>query len=107
MAAVTAMPGFDYDDSVRLLARYDSYEEVPAEVLAIHLGDALGDIDQLRAELDLYRSLAERAADMWQPTFGLNPDEGLWVFPWAEDVADEAMTREQVEFYRQRREATT
>jgi hypothetical protein len=59
----------------------------------------------LEAERDLYRSLAERAADMWQPTFGLDPGEGVWVFPWSEDVADEAMTPEQVEFHRKRREA--
>jgi hypothetical protein len=59
----------------------------------------------MRAEWEVTRSLAERFADMWQPQFPLNPDEGLWVFPWAEDVADEAMTPEQVEFYRKRREA--
>jgi hypothetical protein len=63
--------------------------------------------EALRSERDLYRSIAERAADMWQPTFGLNPDEGLWVFPWAEDVADEAMTPEQVAWYRKRRESRT
>jgi hypothetical protein len=61
--------------------------------------------EALRAERDLYCSLAERYADMWQPQFPLNPDEGLWVFPWADDVADEAMTPEQVAWYRARREA--
>lgn len=61
--------------------------------------------EAMRAELDLYRSLALRYADMWQPQFPLDPNEGLWVFPWADDVPDEPMTPEQVEFYRKRREA--
>jgi hypothetical protein len=60
--------------------------------------------EAMRAEWEATRSIAERAAEMWQPTFGLNPDEGLWVFPWDEDVADEAMTPEQVAWYRARRE---
>jgi hypothetical protein len=61
--------------------------------------------EALRAELDLYRSIALRYADMWQPQFPLDPNEGLWVFPWADDVPDEPMTPEQREFYRKRQEA--
>jgi hypothetical protein len=59
--------------------------------------------EALRAERDLYRSIAERAADMWQPTFGLDPGEGVWVFPWSEDVADEAMSESEVSWYQERR----
>jgi hypothetical protein len=74
----------------------------------IYVGDAKRSTVLPRDEVERLRvaeSIAERAADMWQPTFGLNPGEGLWVFPWAEDVADEAMTPEQVAWYRKRREA--
>jgi hypothetical protein len=90
-----------------LLALVEDDDILIASVVGTHneLTSLLDSHEVLRAELDLYRSLAERYADMWQPQFSLNPDEGLWVFPWAEDVADEAMTPEQVAWLRKRREA--
>ena len=59
--------------------------------------------EALRAERDLFRSIAERHAGGWHRDFPADETKAMW-HPW-NDGEPEPLTAAEIEWYRQRREA--